>query len=370
MEENLGNNNDLIYYTVFLGVMTIPTLLLLVNTGFRTYKELKQDYYDLFRIGQYAFLIVYLVSWMFFYIFIMSSDIISVYEIAVCIASGTNMGYIVINLLLWVLIIIHLDNLVKKEEDIEKFIRNRRRIKRIEVISILFAMIICFTVLSLNGVSAWRSIQAKIDDKAQNSFDDVDKVSCWLSIALYVFFIVSEILLVMKLMKLVKKYCNYDKQYSKYFPWLAGSNVIYYTFQLITFIIMMVYKQTYCEISQLNKETKSSNYFPRIAKAVLFFFNNNLPLLYAYLNIKNVSFKLYIVNTLAGIHKPNLCPARISLFIVVSCKSDREVSQYEGSTVGEPSINEYSSDRPDVYLLYEDMDQDEPRIVNPVNILN
>lgn len=50
----------------------------------------------------------------------------------------------------------------------------------------------------------------------------------------------------------------------------------------------------------------------------------NLPLLYAYLNIKNISFKHYFWNTLVGIGKEEIPPSSLSLYILNGVK-EREI---------------------------------------------
>ncbi|CAI2359951.1 unnamed protein product [Moneuplotes crassus] len=339
---------------VFIVIMAIPTAFLLLNTLYRTYLELKEYYFDLFRLSQYLFLLVYLTAWMLFYCTIGFNRQVEIYEAAVWIASGTNIGYIVINLMLWILIIVHLSNLVKLEEG-EQFIKNRKKVIKIEMLSIFLALLVFFVVLVINGYSAlgsidyYKHLNEHTDD--ENNFDKIDYVSCSLLIALYVVFIFSELFLIIKLMKLVHKYCAYDKEYSKFFPWLAGSNIVYYCFQLVTFIVMMESKTTYCDISRIDLKKNKPN-MQLWLKMMLFVFNNNLPLVYAYMNIKNVSFKIYVANILPGIGKPYLCPSKISLFIVPSCRNDPDGDEdrQEESEKNQTRVNNSHS-----YLLDEDM---------------
>ncbi|CAI2372270.1 unnamed protein product [Moneuplotes crassus] len=339
----------------FIYIMAIPTALLLMNTLYRTYKELRESYFDLFRLSQYLFLLVYLTAWMIFYFTITFDVDIKVYEIAVWIASGTNIAYIVVNLLLWVLVIVHLSNLVKLDKG-QKFIKNRKKVIRIEIFSILIALMIFFMVLTVNGISAFYAIRKENgtqdleeeDDKNEH-FIIIDIISCVLSITLYLIFMSSELYLIIKLMKLVKKYCHYDKQYSKFFPWLAGSNIIYYWFQLATFITMLATQTTYCDLSRVDKDSTGMS---RGVKVMLFVFNNNLPLAYAYLNIKNVSFKTYVANILPGIGKPYLCPSKISLFIVPSCRDDPDSDEERKEESGMSGINHSNTQS---YILSEDL---------------
>lgn len=97
---------------VFFAIMIIPTVILLGNTIWRTVVELKEDYFDLFRLSQYAFLLAYLIAWMVFYVSYLFHSTPYLYEIGVWIGSATNMGYIIINLMLWVLIIVHISNIM------------------------------------------------------------------------------------------------------------------------------------------------------------------------------------------------------------------------------------------------------------------
>ena len=80
-EKDDDGKGSLYIYIPYFIALAAPSILLMANTLYRTYYELKEDYYDMFRLSQYFFLSVYLVVWITFYITIMIDDSETVIEI-------------------------------------------------------------------------------------------------------------------------------------------------------------------------------------------------------------------------------------------------------------------------------------------------
>lgn len=296
-----------------------PTLLLM-NTIYRLILELRQYRYDLLKLTQFAFMFMFWAMWIIFYISWLLRTPLQVFQYSALIAFTMNIGYIAINQLLWVLIIAHIPNLMKWVGDHPKRLYEVLPMTRkVEKLSILIISIILWISILANMWPAIHYSGFEQEDYNPRYSTVPEQVSGLIGVILFVCFINSEIYLYWNLMPIINKHWDFDKNNKKYFRILWICNVIYFTGQILVFSVAAIFGFSFWEnsVGVLSTTFYNSRHFSYLFK-VLLFIMNTLPVLYAYLNIRNVSFKTYLGNFLDGISKHDVWTSECSLFIVSS----------------------------------------------------
>lgn len=112
------------------------------------------------------------------------------------------------------------------------------------------------------------------------------------TIVLFVLFVPIEIILIQRLIFTVMRFLNYDLNDVKFFKILAISNVILYSIVIICEIFKMLgFLWEAGLISSREYPLRESPYFEIFN--ILDLINGYLPLIFAYLNMRNVSYKHY-----------------------------------------------------------------------------
>mmetsp|Transcript_31884 Transcript_31884/g.28233 ORF Transcript_31884/g.28233 Transcript_31884/m.28233 type:complete len:137 (+) Transcript_31884:525-935(+) len=129
-----------------------------------------------------------------------------------------------------------------------------------------------------------------------------------------IMFLISEIILIILLLRAIEKnLAEFHTMHSKDFKLLAVINTIYYAFQTFLFILLLLQEKSFIEITKISKLEDNK----KLLWTLVLFLNQMLPLVYAFFNIKNVQFKMYIFKMLVG-KSAKIKLEDSSLFIILS----------------------------------------------------
>ena len=109
--------------------------------------------------------------------------------------------------------------------------------------------------------------------------------------------------------------------HGKDFKILAAINIIYYFCQIVLNILLLTNGMKFRDVGTINRYKNEHN---KIFWIWAWFTNQNLPLIYAYYNHKNVQFKRYIFKMLEG-RRHRIRFEESSLFIILSWIGRRKI---------------------------------------------
>ena len=141
---------------IFFSILIIEMVSLLLITFYRWYKELSEDYYDLFKLIQYFLLSIYLIVLTTFHFVVLISNTATLILDIWIIISAVILSYQAINLSLWLILISHVHSTINSTSR-KEYLKRRKRTKLIEASCIAFLLIAYAFVIIISFIGLFQN---------------------------------------------------------------------------------------------------------------------------------------------------------------------------------------------------------------------